>query len=131
MPRPEELVGRMPFARLLGLRVTEATAERVRGELPVRPELCTSNGILHGGAIMALADSLGAIGAVLALPEGAGGTTTIESKTNFLASAAEGTTVTAETVPLSTGRRVSVWQTRITRADGRVVALVTQTQLVL
>ncbi len=121
----------MPFARLLGVQVTEATAERVRAELAVRPELCTANGVMHGGALMALADSLGAIGAVLALPEGAGGTTTIESKTNFLAPAAEGTTVTAETTAVSAGRRVSVWQTRITRPDGRAVALVTQTQLVL
>ena len=121
----------MPFAQLLGLRVIEATAERVRGELVVRAELCTSNGVMHGGAIMALADSLGAIGAVLALPEGAGGTTTIESKTNFLAPASQGIAVMAETTAVSTGRRVSVWQTRITRPDGRVVALVTQTQLVL
>ena len=121
----------MPFARLLGLSVLEATAERVRGELLVRAELCTSKGVMHGGAIMALADSLGAIGAILALPEGAGGTTTIESKTNFLSPAAEGSTVTAETTPVSIGRRISVWQTRITRPDGRAVALVTQTQLVL
>jgi uncharacterized protein (TIGR00369 family) len=128
---PEELVGRMPFARLLGLSLLEATAERVRGELLVRAELCTSQNVMHGGAIMALADSLGAIGAILALPEGAGGTTTIESKTNFLSPAAEGSTVTAETTPVSIGRRISVWQTRITRPDGRAVALVTQTQLVL
>jgi 1,4-dihydroxy-2-naphthoyl-CoA hydrolase len=128
---PEELVGRMPFAQALGLLVTEATPERVRGELLVRADLCTSNGVMHGGAVMALADSLGAIGAVLALPEGAGGTTTIESKTNFLGPAAEGTTVTAEATPLSAGRRISVWQTRVVRPDGRVVALVTQTQLVL
>jgi uncharacterized protein (TIGR00369 family) len=131
MAEAEDLVARMPFTQLLGVRVTEATAERVRGELTVRPELCTSNGIMHGGAIMALADSLGAIGAVLALPEGARGTTTIESKTNFLAGASAGTTVSVETTPLSVGRRISVWQTRIARPDGRLVALVTQTQLVL
>jgi uncharacterized protein (TIGR00369 family) len=121
----------MPFARLLGVRVTEATPELVKGELEVRPDLCTSGGIMHGGAIMSLADSLGAIGAVLTLPEGAKGTATIESKTNFLAAAAEGTTVTAETVPITVGRRISVWQTRISRLDGKAVALVTQTQLVL
>jgi 1,4-dihydroxy-2-naphthoyl-CoA hydrolase len=126
-----DLVGRMPFARLLGLRVIEATPERIKAELEVRPDLCTSNGIMHGGAIMSLADSLGAIGAVLTLPEGANGTTTIESKTNFLAAANQGSTVTAETVPISTGRRISVWQTRIARPDGKAVALVTQTQLVL
>jgi 1,4-dihydroxy-2-naphthoyl-CoA hydrolase len=131
MATPEDLVGRMPFARLLGLKVTDATPERVRGELVVRAELCTANGVMHGGAAMAVADSLGAIGAVLALPDGAGGTTTIESKTNFLRPAAEGTTVTAEATALSAGRRISVWQTRIVGSDGRVVALVTQTQLVL
>lgn len=131
MADAEDLVARMPFARLLGVRVIEATAERVRGELTVRPELCTSNGIMHGGAIMALADSLGAIGAVLALPQGANGTTTVESKTNFLAAASEGAKLGVETTPLSAGRRISVWQTRIARPDGRLVAVVTQTQLVL
>ena len=131
MAAAEDLVARMPFAQLLGVRVTEATAERVRAELTVRPELCTSNGVMHGGAIMALADSLGAIGAVLALPQGASGTTTIESKTNFLAAASEGATVSVAAIPLSAGRRISVWQTRITRPDGRLVAVVTQTQLVL
>ena len=127
----EGLADRIPFARLLGLRVTEASVERVRAELLVRAELCTANGVMHGGAIMALADSLGAIGAMLALPEGAAGTTTIESKTNFLSPAREGSTVTAETTPVSVGRRISVWQTRVARADGKAVALVTHTQLVL
>ena len=127
----EDLVGRMPFARVLGVRVTGASAARVTAELEVRADLCTSGGVMHGGAIMSLADTLGAIGAYLALPEAATGTTTIESKTNFLAPAAEGVTVTAETVPLSTGRRLSVWQTRVIRPDGKTVAVVTQTQLVL
>ena len=130
MPDAAELVGRMPFATVLGLRVTEATAERVRGELVVRAELCTSGGVMHGGA-MSLADSLGAIGAVLALPEGAAGTTTIESKTNVLGTAREGMTLSAETTPVSLARRISVWQTRIARPDGKAVALVRQTQLVL
>jgi uncharacterized protein (TIGR00369 family) len=128
---PDTDAGKMPFASLLGLRVTGATAERVRGELVVRAELCTSGGVMHGGAMMSLADSLAAIGATLVLPEGAAGTTTIESKTNFLAPVPEGTTVTAEATPVSVGRRISVWQTRIARPDGRAVALVTQTQLVL
>ena len=88
-------------------------------------------GILHGGAIMAFADTLGAIGAFLNLPEGAQGTTTIESKTNFLSPAKEGSLVKAETTPVNIGRRLSVWQTRISREDGKAVALVTQTQLVL
>jgi 1,4-dihydroxy-2-naphthoyl-CoA hydrolase len=128
---PDELVGSMPFARLLGLRVTQATVARVCGEILVRPELCTAHGVMHGGALMALADSLGAIGALMTLPEGARGTATIESKTNFLLPAAEGTMLNAEATPVSTGQRISVWQTRITRSDGRAVALVTQTQLVL
>lgn len=123
---------RMPFARLMGVEVTEASADRVAGRLEVRPDLCTAGGILHGGAVMVFADALGAIGAVLSLPEGAGGTTTIESKTNFLGAAREGEVVTAETTPLHRGRRTSVWTTTIAReADGRPVAQVTQTQLVL
>jgi uncharacterized protein (TIGR00369 family) len=119
-----------PFPRLMGVEILEATKQTVRGRLAVRADLCTSGLIMHGGAIMAFADTLGAIGASLNLPEGAG-TTTIESKTNFVGSAREGTTVEAETVPIHVGRRSSVWQTRISRTDGKLVALVTQTQLVL
>lgn len=121
----------MPFAKLMSVTVTEANKERVVGQLTVRADLCTSGEILHGGAIMAFADALGAIGAFLNLPEGAGGTTTIESKTNFLGAARQGETVMAETTPVQIGKRLSVWQTRISRADGKAVALVTQTQLVL
>jgi uncharacterized protein (TIGR00369 family) len=124
------LADTMPFAKLMGVSVLEATAEKIVGELIVRDDLCTSGGILHGGAAMALADSLGAIGAFLSLPEGAAGTTTIESKTNFLGAAKSGATVRAETTPLHRGKRTSVWQTRIT-ADGKPVALVIQTQMVL
>jgi uncharacterized protein (TIGR00369 family) len=121
----------MPFSKLMGVDVTDATKDRIVGTLVVRPDLCTAGGIMHGGAIMAFADTLGAIGAVMTLPEGAGGTTTIESKTNFLGAAPEGATVTGTATPVSIGRRLSVWQTRIERADGKAVALVTQTQLVL
>ncbi|MCG2841713.1 PaaI family thioesterase [Sandaracinobacter sp. RS1-74] len=121
----------MPFSKLMGVRVTEAGRERVLAELEVRADLCTAGGILHGGAIMAFADALGAIGGFLNLPEGAAGTTTIESKTNFLGAAPQGQTVTGEAVPVSVGRRLSVWQTHIRRADGKAVALVTQTQMVL
>jgi uncharacterized protein (TIGR00369 family) len=121
----------MPFSKLMGVRVVEATPTVVRGELEVRADLCTAGGILHGGAIMAFADALGAIGAFLTLPEGAAGTTTIESKTNFLAAAPQGTLVTGEATAVSVGRRLSVWQTHIRRADGKSVALVTQTQMVL
>ncbi len=119
-----------PFPRLMGVEIVEAGKAAVRARLVVRPELCTSGHILHGGAIMAFADTLGAIGAFLNLPEGAG-TTTIESKTNFIGSAKEGTTVSAETTPVHVGRRSSVWQTKISREDGKLVAIVTQTQMVL
>ena len=125
-----ERVSTQPFPRLMGVEVLEATKERIRGRLVVRPDLCTSGHILHGGAIMAFADTLGAIGAFLNLPEGAG-TTTIESKTNFIGSAKEGTTVDAETNAIHVGRRTSVWQTRIVRGDGKLVAVVIQSQMVL
>jgi len=121
----------MPFSKLMGVRIVEADATRVTGELTVRADLCTAGGIMHGGAIMAFADALGAVGAFLNLPDGANGTTTIESKTNFLGATPCGDTVTAIATPVSVGRRLSVWQTQITRSDGKAVALVTQTQMVL
>jgi uncharacterized protein (TIGR00369 family) len=115
---------------LLGIRYLEAGKERVRGELTAHRALCHPGGILHGGTLMAFADTLGAIGTVLNLPEGAR-TTTIESKTNFLAAAPEGSVVTGESTPLHRGGSTQVWQTRITLEGGRLVALITQTQLVL
>jgi 1,4-dihydroxy-2-naphthoyl-CoA hydrolase len=121
----------MPFATLMGVEVSEATAERIVGELSVREDICTAGGILHGGAIMAFADSLGAIGAFMTLPQGAIGTTTIESKTNFLGAAKLGARVRGETIPVHVGKRTSVWQTKITTAEGKAVALVTQTQMSL
>ena len=121
----------IPFAKTIGVEITEATPERVAARLLVRPDLCTTGGTLHGGAAMAFADSLGAIGAYLSLPEGAAGTTTLESKTNFLGAAKAGTTVSAEATPVHKGGRTSVWQTKITSEDGKAVALVIQTQLVL
>jgi uncharacterized protein (TIGR00369 family) len=121
----------MPFSKLMGVRVTAASAQAVEGEIIVREDLCTSGGIMHGGAIMAFADALGAVGAVASLPEGAGGTTTIESKTNFLGAAPVGSMVKGRSVPLKTGRRMSVWQTMIETAEGKPVAVVIQTQLVL
>ncbi|MDR3513115.1 MAG: PaaI family thioesterase [Caulobacteraceae bacterium] len=120
----------LPLARLLGIEITEASPERVVARLLVREEVCTAGSILHGGAFMALADTAGAVGAFLNLPEGAH-TTTIESKTNFLGAAPVGTEVTAESVPVHRGRRSSVWQTRITDPAGKLLALVTQTQLVV
>jgi 1,4-dihydroxy-2-naphthoyl-CoA hydrolase len=119
-----------PLARTIGIEIVEASKTMVRGRLKVRPEICTSGHILHGGAIMAFADTLGATGAFLNLPEGAG-TTTIESKTNFISGAKEGTVVTAESTPLHVGGRTSVWQTKIMREDGKLVAVVTQSQMVL
>ncbi|HTQ13829.1 MAG TPA: PaaI family thioesterase [Rhizomicrobium sp.] len=126
----EDIGSAQPLAALLGIEIVEATRARVVGRLKVRPDLCTSWNTIHGGTIMALADTLGATGAYLNLPEGAR-TTTIESKTNFIGPAAEGETVTAESLPVHVGKRSSVWQTRISRDDGKLVAIVTQTQLVL
>lgn len=125
------LAASMPFATLMGVEVEEATPERVVGTLLVRDDLCTAGGILHGGAIMAFADSLGAIGGFLSLPEGAVGTTTLESKTNFLGGAKVGKIVRGETTPVHRGKRTSVWQTKITSEDGKAVALVIQTQMAL
>ncbi|MDO8378406.1 PaaI family thioesterase [Phenylobacterium sp.] len=118
----------MPFANLMGVEVTDPSKEKVIGRLVVRADLCTSGHILHGGAIMAFADALGAVGGFLNLPAGAR-TTTIESKTNFVGSAKEGTTVTGESIALHIGRSSSVWQTRITGEDGKLVAIVIQTQM--
>jgi 1,4-dihydroxy-2-naphthoyl-CoA hydrolase len=121
---------KLPFSDLLGIEFVSADKERVVAELTVRPELCTRPAIMHGGAIMAFADTLGAAGTILNLPDGAG-TTTIESKTNFIAGAPLGARLTGETLPVHRGRRTQVWTTRITTAEGRLVAVVTQTQMVL
>ncbi len=118
------------FPEVLGIRFLEAAPERVKASMVVRPELCTTNHVLHGGAIMAFADTLGAYVTFLNLTGGAG-TTTLESKTNFLAAAQEGATVFGECTALHRGKRTMVWQTRVTREDGAVVAIVTQTQMVL
>jgi len=117
-----EALSSQPFPALMGVELLETVKARVRGRLRVRAELCTFGGILHGGAIMAFADTLGATGAALNLPKGAG-TTTIESKTNFISAAPEGTSVEAESVPLHIGRRSSVWQTRVTGENGKLVAV--------
>jgi 1,4-dihydroxy-2-naphthoyl-CoA hydrolase len=122
--------GIMPFAKLMGVKVLEATPQRVVAELFVREELCTTHSILHGGAVMAFADSVGALATILNLPAGAG-TTTIESKTNFLGAVKAGETARAECAPVHVGRTTMVWQTRILRPEGKLAALVTQTQMVL
>jgi 1,4-dihydroxy-2-naphthoyl-CoA hydrolase len=120
----------LPFADLLGIEFVHADKERVVAELTAREELCTRPAVMHGGAIMAFADTLGAAGTILNLPEGAG-TTTLESKTNFIAGAPLGTRLVGEALPVHRGRRTQVWTTRITTAEGRLVAIVTQTQMVL
>jgi 1,4-dihydroxy-2-naphthoyl-CoA hydrolase len=122
---------KMPFAELKGVTFTEADRDRVVARMLVRPDLCTLAHTAHGGAIMALADSVGAAATVINLPEDAKGTTTIESKTNFLGAAKEGTIVIAIATPVHRGRRTQVWQTRLESEDGRLIALVTQTQMVL
>jgi uncharacterized protein (TIGR00369 family) len=121
----------LPFASLMGIEIVSASPECVEARLPVRKELCTIPDILHGGAVMALADTLGGVATFLNLPQGAAGTTTIESKTNFLAAIPAGETAHAQCIAVHRGRKTMVWQTRITRDDGRLAAIVTQTQLVL
>jgi len=120
----------LPFAKLMGVEITSATRDKVSAEMLVRDDLCTRPAVLHGGAAMAFADTLGAVGTLLNLPEGAG-TTTIESKTNFISAAPAGTTVIGECTPIHRGKRTMVWQTRISTRENRLVAVVTQTQLVL
>jgi 1,4-dihydroxy-2-naphthoyl-CoA hydrolase len=120
----------LPFARLLGIQFVSAEPDRVVAEMLVRDDLCTLPAVLHGGAMMAFADTLGACATVLNLREGAG-TTTIESKTNFLAPAPVGTKVLGECLPLHRGKRTMVWQTRITSQEGRLLGIITQTQMVL
>lgn len=119
-----------PFARLLGLRITHASPDRVEAELPVTDALTNRNGQLHGGAIMALADNLGGTATFLNLRPGEG-TVTVESKTNFFRPLPPGSTAIAQTEPLHRGRKTQVWQTRILTAEGKLAALVTQTQMVL
>ena len=120
----------MPFAALMGVEITSQDKSKVVGRLTVREDLCTAGHILHGGAYMAFADTLGAIAGFLNLPAGAR-TTTLESKTNFLGSAKVGQVVIGEATPLHIGRRSSVWQTRISSEEGRLLALVTQTQMTI
>ncbi len=121
----------MPLCETLGIVGLELTPERVVLELTWGPELCTSNGLLHGGALMALADSAGGMCASLNLPSGATGTSTIESKTNFLGAVREATTVTATTSPLHVGRTTIVVETELRTDAGKLVGKTTQTQTVL
>ena len=127
---PIALLASLGLPRFLGMSVTSAEPERVVAELVVAEDHCTVGHTIHGGAVMAFADTLGALGTVLNLRDGQS-TTTVESKTNFFAGAPVGTRVIAESVPLHRGRRTQVWETRLTTEAGRLVAKVTQTQLVL
>ncbi|MDE2363380.1 MAG: PaaI family thioesterase [Hyphomicrobiales bacterium] len=120
----------MPLAKLMGVRLIEQSPDRVVAEMLVREDLCTTNAILHGGAFMAFADTVGAVATVLNLPKGAG-TTTVESKTNFVSGIRAGEVARAECIPVHRGKTTQVWTTRITRPDGKLAAVVTQTQLVL
>ena len=117
------------LAELLGIRFVEAGKDRIVAELTIRDDLRTVGGSLHGGTIMAFADTVGATATVLNLPPRAG-TTTLESKTNFFAAGRQGV-MRAESVPLHRGKRTMVWQTRITDESGRLLAQTIQTQMVL
>jgi 1,4-dihydroxy-2-naphthoyl-CoA hydrolase len=119
-----------PFAKFLGLKITHTSRERVTAELAMREDLNNRHDIMHGGAIMALADNLGGTCATANLPPGHG-TTTIESKTNFFAPVPVGDVAKAECTPLHVGKSTIVLQTKVTRNDGRLCAMVTQTQMVL
>jgi 1,4-dihydroxy-2-naphthoyl-CoA hydrolase len=124
---PAQLRDAMPFAALIGVELIEARPELVRGQLEFSPQLCTAGDLLHGGAVMALADTCGGVCAFLNLPDGSFGTATIESKTNFLRAVREGT-ITASTRPLHKGRTMAVLETEVARDDGSLVAKVIQTQ---
>ncbi len=126
-----KLTERMPaFSKLLGIELVSVEPDRIEARMIAREDMGNGSGILHGGAYMSFADYLGAIGTVINLPKGAG-TTTMESKTNFFAPAPLGSTVIGVSTPLHKGRRTQVWQTRLTNTDGRLLALITQTQMVL
>lgn len=129
LPTLQQLLGPL-FPGLMGVQLVEVTPERVVADLVVRPDLCTTGGILHGGAVMAFADTLGAVGTVVNLGPGQG-TTTTDSSTKFIAGAKVGTTVRGTSVALHRGRTTMVWQTSLTNEAGKLCAVVTQTQLVL
>ena len=118
------------FPGLMGVKLVSVAEDKVVAELKVRPDLCTTGGIMHGGAYMAFADTIGAVGTFMSLPKDAR-TTTTDSSTKFIAAAKVGTVVTAEAVALHRGRTTQVWQTTVRRDDGKLCAVVTQTQLVI
>ena len=119
-----------PFGHHVGCRIVSADVDRVEGEMEVVPALLNRNGVLHGGAIMSLADNLGGMGSSLSLGEGQM-TTTVESKTNFFRGVPAGETVRAVALRIHAGRTMQVWQTTLYRGDGKAAAQVTQTQMTL
>jgi uncharacterized protein (TIGR00369 family) len=121
----------LPFAGVLGLEYVSAGPDAVAARMVVRPDLCTLGGVAHGGAIMSFADTLGGARAFVNLAEGAAGTTTLESKTNFVGAARIGSTLTGVCAVIHRGRRTQVMQTRVETEEGRLVALVIQTQMTL
>ncbi len=129
-PDPEALREMIPFAAAIGIELLETGPELVSGRLPWSPQRTTTGDVMHGGAIMALADTCGGVCAFLNLPEGAHATATIESKTNFLRAITSGFVV-ATTRPLHKGRTLIVLETEVTRDDGKLAAKVTQTQTYL
>ena len=132
MPTAEQIQQVMQplFPGLMGVKLEEATQDKVVASMLVRPDLCTSGNVCHGGALMAFGDTIGAVGTVMNLPPGTR-TTTIESKTNFLGAAPVNTRITAESTPLHRGKTTMVWQTMIRSEAGKLCAVVTQTQMVL
>jgi uncharacterized protein (TIGR00369 family) len=127
LPSAEQIRDTMPFAALIGAELTEVGPELVRGRMEWASERTTAGGLLHGGALMALADGAGGVLAFFNLPDGAIGTATIESKTNFMRAVREGV-VTSATRPIHKGRTMIVIETEVAREDGKLVAKVTQTQ---
>ena len=121
----------LPFATLLAVEFISAEPDSVAARMLVKPEFCTLGGVAHGGTIMSFADTLGGAAAFANLPEGAKGTTTVESKTNFVGAAPVGTTLAAVCSLVHRGRRTQVWQTRVETEDGKLVAVVMQTQMTL
>lgn len=127
----DAVVKMVPFSRHLGFELVACSAESAVVEVTLRPEHCTAGDTAHGGFLMALADFTGAAGAFQVLPEGAKGTTTIESKTNLIGAASIGSRLRATATPVHVGRRTSVWSTRIETETGKLISLTSQTQMVL
>jgi uncharacterized protein (TIGR00369 family) len=119
----------LPFAQLLGIEFLSVEADALAARMVIRPELCTIGGVAHGGAIMSFADTLGAAAAFVNLPADAKGTTTLESKTNFLSSASANSTVIGRTSLVHRGRRTQVWQTLVASEGEKLIALIVQTQM--